>query len=163
MTIERWTFLLIAQNVLLLREGVPSEDQLIQFLWTCSRNFRCKFHAIRRAWFMFRFGFKFSGNYKAQQDLVAAIRVYVEETFWDRSHNQSQGFEPSYFSDPAYLAFAVACETGWQEMYIVKQMPLKRIFQYLRIKRWIAEIPLGNKSDDILYDPVDGLSCLRGN
>lgn len=153
LTIERWIILRIAKNALLYGD-VPTPESLAQFLWVCSPRFNAM--GKGRAWFLFCCSRKFK-NLLRVQAIIAACRRYIEDTFQDRPMGSSvEGHQIAYFSDAAFLCYAVASRTGWHEEYILRKMPLKRVFEYPRIARWVeTDEPLHNRSNDVLQ------SCLN--
>ncbi len=149
LTIERWLMLRFAKNALLYGD-VPTPEQLGQFLWVCSPKFNAK--GKGRAWFLFCCSMAFR-NLRRVQEIVIAARAYIEDTFQDRPRGSStDGHQIVYFSDPAFLCYAVASRTGWGEDHILRKMPLKRVFEYMRVAQWSeTDTPLHNPSNEVLH------------
>lgn len=131
--------------------GLPSPPQLAEFLWFLSPKF--KLNASFRRYFFIR--------KCAKIDFVAAIaacRNYIDATFQDSPASSTQSSGP-YASWCAHIVFNIASETGWSDENIMN-MPLKRLFQYLKIIRRHdnPRAPVHNPSDKVKGDYIRNLA-----
>ncbi len=107
--------------------GTPLPQDVVLFLWAVSPDYDPK-SRWRRYWFC-RSVRKL--NYAKA---VEAINEYLNEAFEDAPAEQSLGFTAPYWSSYASIVALLAGEFGWTERAIT-QMPLKRIWQYVRIAK----------------------------
>lgn len=115
--------------------------QLVVFLWALSPDYVMGEGAAKTKFVKSCRKLKFIST-------VQAVETYVKETFQDApTREESNGYAPSYTSFVASLVDLLASEYGWSEAEIFN-MPLKRIFQYLRR----IEIRHGAK---VMFNPSD--------
>jgi hypothetical protein len=172
MTLRIWTLLRMLGNTLMHDEGLPSPNELKEFLWLLSPDFtpemslkKRRFEKLCRKTFFFptylalwnskraraRYKRKCDERLIAAAKLIDAARAYMKETMQDRPPSpKSQGFDVDYFSDPAYFCSLFGREFGWTQEETLNT-PLKRIFQYINaIKQYHgSKIPMCNPSDSV--------------
>ena len=86
--------------------------------------------------------------------LMEAIRNYLNEVLMDiPPRNDTNQNQPEYYCDCVFYCTTFAREYGWSERDVM-QMPMKRIFQYLKALRRYnqPDKPLFNPSDRIISD-----------
>lgn len=150
----------------------PSPEQLAGFLWLLNPEYstdagdrkrfmkRCRRFAAQTPPWFFQYGYK-ERTAKAlacMADTLIAARNYVNETMQDKPGRVvgSVGGVEQY-SDGASICGRLAREYGWSE-YETLEMPLKRIFQYLKEIRDYEyasrgqTAPLGSPSEEIVAD-----------
>lgn len=131
----------------LVSNGLPTPEELADFLWKLSPKF--KLNAPFRRWIFWESIRKL--NYL---HAVKACANYVDDTFQDSPASSSDRSLP-YAAWTAYIVNNIAMNYGWSESSILN-IPLKRLFQYLRcIRRYHdPNAPLFNPSDKLKGDYV---------
>jgi hypothetical protein len=129
--------------------GLPTPEQLKQFLWLLSPGYRDR--ATIRRWL-------FNSRVNALGYLRPYRRCleYVRDTFQD-SPGGSAVQQRQYAGWCAHMVNAIAINYGWSEELIVGTektpgIPLKRLFQYLKcIRRYHdPQCPMHNPSDKLI-------------
>ena len=163
MTLRHWLVLSLAGNPLLWGDE-PSAGQVAQFLWVLSPGFSTKPRArkrfLKRCGNLFGDHFSFSRRSRdrraaSREKLIAACRGYMKDAVQDRIGAASQGFMASYYSSAAEICGVLGAKLGFTESEVIA-MPLKRIFQYLRVINDLSDrpAPLGNPSDLIVSNEL---------
>lgn len=107
-----------------VRGGLPTPEQLAQFLWIVSPSFTPdEGEALKFA--------KEIGKLPFTQAVKESLD-YVETTFLDAPQGSGKGDEgPSFYSWVTSLIDALASEYGWHPFEVL-EMPLRQVFQLLR-------------------------------
>ena len=110
-----------------VRGGIPTPEQLAQFLWIVSPSFTPdEGEALR---FTKEIG-KLPFTQAVQESLA-----YVEQTFLDAPQGAKRDDgSPDYFSWLSSIVDALGSEYGWKPFEIM-EMPLRQVFQLLRVIR----------------------------
>ncbi len=169
-TVWHYIALRLARNSVFLQEETPSPEDLANFLWILSPQYRPESRILK--WLFFsrckrifgppKFlplvntrGAKARFNVRNRQRLINGARVlgeakaYVAAAMQDRPPSKSiNGFEPDYYSDGALFCSLFAREYRWSESEILR-MPIKRMWQYLN------EIRRNRNPKAILCNPSD--------
>jgi hypothetical protein len=129
----------------LVTGGLPSPDQLAEFLWLLSPRFKA--NSLLAQW-IFILGIR-------KMDFLSSVKAcqkYVEDTFQD---SPASGGPPStpYAGWCAHLVHNIATHYGWSRREIIN-LSLKELFQYLkRIRRHNdPQCPMHNPSDKVKGD-----------
>lgn len=143
LTVEKYTILSFAGNPLLFG-GLPSPEQLAQFLWLLSPQYTpqggaSKRRFLRRCREFFtgvgsaRF-FKTSGRRRIARasEIIEACRKYVFDAMADRppSKPRANGAVEDAFCDACWFCAALGREYGYPQSEVMV-MPLKRVFQFI--------------------------------
>ncbi len=107
--------------------GTPLPEDVAVFLWAVSPEYSQKARFKRYLFCRKVRGIKWAEG-------VEAINAYLNESFEDAPAEKSLGFSAPYWSSYASIVALLAGEFGWTERDIIR-MPLKRIWQYVRIAK----------------------------
>lgn len=170
LTLRQWIILRLVNNPL-LKDGTPTPQDVVNFLWLLSPKYhpvigRKQFHKrCRKLFFPPRY-LPLLNTKKAQArhevrkekrmlvaaQIIDAIRAFVQETMQDRppAPPNTANFEADYYSDGAYFCAVFGREFGWSQDEVLNT-PLKRLFQYLNALKqsYGSKVPLCNPSDRI--------------
>lgn len=177
MTLRQHAELKLARSPYLAPTRTPTPAETVQFLWRLAPQFT---REQGRAWRAFkkklknifppapRFWRAADNNHQRDfaailqhAQLVTAIREYMTEVMFDRPPASSANSAPDYFSDECAVCARLARAYGWRESDIM-DLPLKRIFQYLKECRENDYHAVGmqavmhNPSDKVLGDFMAG-------
>ena len=171
-TLRHLIVLRSGRNPLLSQDGIPTPNQLFNFLWllstsfsTTDKNLKRKFErrcqriflppAYRALWNTKRARARHEVRREKKLAVAAQIidkaRAYMAEALQDRPPApQKHGFEDDYYSDAAYFCATFGREFGWSQEETLNT-PLKRLFQYLNQMNHYhrSPVPLCNPSDRI--------------
>lgn len=175
MTLRHYALLRMMRSPVLTAE-IPSPVQLSTFLWLLSPQYnpqgkgrkkllrRCREFdlpakpLIRTNRALRRWNKKAICRMKRFEDVLADARRYVFETFTDKPPVDKEISNPDYFSDIGWICAQLAREYGWHEEQILN-MPIKRVFQYLReIKHSKGETKFFSRSGRLVSDWLVGLN-----
>lgn len=179
-TLEKYIALRLMRSPFLLRSPrvLPTIEELAAALWLFSEDYRT--NAPVRRWFFLRrcrklfipkkplhpetwktmlerrlfLEPKIRQSFPAVEQMFNAamaidkLREIVDDAFSEVGSGNGSGKE--FYSDAAFIIGTLAREYGWDEQYILRNLPLKRAFQYLKE---IQEHHLGEKAG--LVNPSD--------
>jgi hypothetical protein len=151
MTLRHWIILNGIGSPFLVG-GLPSLEQLIQFFWVMNPKFTPG-RSFRRGRFIASCRSLLYGQ------AVLSCRALVRDTFQDGPPSSGNGDEAPGYSFAASIIHALASDYGWTEDYILN-IPLRRVFQYMKIARMTREIVRGetprkwNPSERIRLDYI---------
>jgi len=149
LTLRKYSLLRLLNSPFIPPFDTPSPIDLAQFLWVMSPQFDANDSQAKSAFFrrcrgfiqpapprlrMLRWLWKSrcmdASIYEAA--LVDAARAFVAEAMQDRPEPVNAGLEaPAYYCDEIGLCAALGREHHFEESSVI-EMPLKRIFQYLK-------------------------------
>ena len=130
MTLRHYSALRLAGSPFLPPFATPGPEAIAQFLWALSPSRRLRWLFLRRCR---KFARESPRSILLRIRLVKKLRDFVEVTMADRPpRTVSDGIpEPEYYCDECSIVSAIARDRGWSELEIM-EMPLRRIFQYLK-------------------------------
>jgi hypothetical protein len=153
MTLRHYATLRIVASPFLPPFSTPTKLDLSIFLWVLNPKFTVAKSMGKRLHF-YRCGQLFK-KLATEVIHVYEAREYINEALIDRPPSTGRArLEPNYFSDECSIIATLAREYGWSEAAI-QDIPLKRIFQYL--KEISAHYQAINGKKPILYNPEDKL------
>jgi hypothetical protein len=160
MTLRHWLILRVAKSPMIYG-GVPTPEQMAQFLWVMHPAYNPE---GRGKWRFRRMCKKAFRNPVWTQNLIAGARKYMAETMQDReaATNQGEGFEPTFYSDVAYLVGLMALHLGFSREQTL-ETPLAQIFQFKKVIRDLlgSTVPSGNPSERLISDHLEKLNQER--
>lgn len=176
MTLRHYALLRMMRSPLLVAD-IPTPVQLSTFLWLLSPQYnalgkgrkkllrRCREFdmpakpLIRTNRALRRWNKKAIGRMKRFEDVLADARRYVFDTFQDKPPvSKETSDEPDYFSDIGWICAQLAREYGWPEEHTL-DMPIKRVFQYLReIRQSKGATVFFSRSGRLVSDWLAGLN-----
>lgn len=157
MSLRDWITLRITRSPFLHGTNSTLED-LCRFLWLQSVDFSHNERARKRFYKRCR---EFSGGWTKKQKQLASLRFteaalacrsYVLEALMDMpGGKKTEGFEPSYYSDGAFMCGLLGREFGYSREDVLS-MPLKQLWQLISEIKDTAAAKNGERA--VLFNPI---------